>query len=323
MRTNVLARRRVRPAWTARGFTLVELLVVVAIIGTLIGLLLPAVQSAQESSKRAKCQNQLKQAGLALLNYHEARNRFPPGQADPNGWGWGGYIMPYMEMDDLYQKLDLQKPIGESSGASWTYAGNASVGTAAAANIPQVRCPSAKDMPVSTITWSPAVYALRYNSTASYVGNHGPYDYVTTDPISRFRGIFGLNSRIAIKDITDGTSKTFLLGEVSFDTGGSGVWYGQAKTTGAADNKGGFMRNCQRRINFRNADGSGDTGYFGSMHSNGAQFTFCDGSVKFLREDINHVDGLGAYEFNLNPSQSGVYQRLACRNDNLQIDPYD
>jgi prepilin-type N-terminal cleavage/methylation domain-containing protein len=310
------------------GFTLVELLAVIAIIGILVGLLLPAVQAAQESAKRSKCQNQLKQAGLAVLNYEDANRRFPPGQVNPNGWAWGGYIMPFLEMNDLFQQLDMQKPIGweASKTSSWSHTGNAVVGSAKAANVPQVRCPSAKDMPTVSISFSGQTnpYSLNFISTASYQANHGPYDYVLTDPISRFRGIFGINSRVKLKDVTDGTSKTLLIGETSFDTGGLGVWYGQADfSTGAAANKGGFMRNCEKRINFMNANGSGDTGYFGSMHVKGAQFVFCDGSVKFLQEDINHVDGRNAYWFNNDPTVSGVYQRLAARNDGLEIAVYD
>ncbi len=300
-----------------------ELLAVVAIIGVLVGLLLPAVQSAQESGKRTRCQNQLKQVALALLNYHDSRSRFPPGQADPNGWGWGAYIMPFMEMNDLYQQLDLTKPIGwePTKTTSWTFTNNAAVGSDAAANVPQVRCPSAKGMPPVQISWSGTTspYSLRYKSTASYQGNHGPYDSTT-----KVRGIFAINSKISLKDVSDGSSKTFLAGETSYDTGGLGVWYGEADfTTGVASNKGGFMRNCAKRINFTNSDGTGDTGYFGSMHLRGAHFAFCDGSGKFISESIEHVDGRNEYWFNNDPTVSGVYQRLSCRDDGLAIIPFE
>ena len=103
---------RRHPVSNRRGFTLVELLVVIAIIGVLIGLLLPAVQAARESARRSRCQNNLKQLGLAMHSYHDARNKLPPGYmlvpdsslGSPwnHRWlerrfGWGMILLPYLE----------------------------------------------------------------------------------------------------------------------------------------------------------------------------------------------------------------------------------
>src|SRR5262245_32831578 len=109
------------------GFTLIELLVMIAIIGLLMGLLLPAVQAIRESSNRVHCENNLKQIGLALHNYENVNNVFPPGYlsqpespsmgpVDPQfndagpGWGWMTFLLPYVEQDNLCNSLNLNLP---------------------------------------------------------------------------------------------------------------------------------------------------------------------------------------------------------------------
>src|SRR4051812_26926311 len=135
-----------RCAALKRGFTLVELLVVIAIIGVLVALLLPAVQSARESSRRAMCTNNLKQIGLANQAFYDANGRFPPGQLGPfpvadqatyqaqinnhQSIGALAFLLPYFEQNAINSliatdmSIDAVKPWWGSSGSSTTAARN-------------------------------------------------------------------------------------------------------------------------------------------------------------------------------------------------------
>src|SRR6516165_3706706 len=119
-------RLNMRQGTQHQGFTLIELLVVIAIIGVLLGLLVPAVQKVRESAARLQCQNNLKQMGLALHNYHDAQQSLPPGYAavasysdgatdTTPGWGWAVFVLPYLEQDNLYRQIDFRQPIPLSS----------------------------------------------------------------------------------------------------------------------------------------------------------------------------------------------------------------
>ena len=113
---------RSRVCGRSHGFTLVELLVVITIIGILIALLLPAVQAAREAARRMQCSNNLKQMGLAVQLYAEARGSLPPGcnivtaWGGQSGWPWTAFILPYTEAGNISNQLDLTFPSNDWIG---------------------------------------------------------------------------------------------------------------------------------------------------------------------------------------------------------------
>jgi prepilin-type N-terminal cleavage/methylation domain-containing protein/prepilin-type processing-associated H-X9-DG protein len=188
------------------GVTLVELLVVIAIIGILLGLLLPAVQSAREAARRMRCQNNLKQVSLACHNYHGTVGTFPPSaivdlsvtQTGNNGsWGVHGRILPFLEKGNLFSRVDLS--------VAWDFQ-SAIDGL----KIPTYSCPSdAKgDQLRDPGGGRPGLYPT------SYGFNFG--QWFVFDPRSRRGGdgMFFPNSFLQFRDCTDGTSTTLLAAEV-------------------------------------------------------------------------------------------------------------
>lgn len=171
---------RVSPA--RQGFTFVELLVVLAVIGVLAALVLPATRSARPAAKRTQCRNNLKQIGLAMHNYHDAHGAFPPAYTvDMNGkplHSWRTLLLPYLDQQALYNRIDLNKPWDDPVNAE-----------AFQTTLQMFNCPSAK-------------YGT---SQTNYMA------VVTSSSILRPR------SSCAIRDVTDGTANTLLVVEVDAD----------------------------------------------------------------------------------------------------------
>jgi prepilin-type N-terminal cleavage/methylation domain-containing protein len=276
------------------GFTLVELLVVIAIIGILTALLLPAIQAARESARRITCCNNLKQIGLALNLYYNTNNKLPPGWTayDPQthlpyplgepGWGWASRILPFMELNYLVKNvIHYTLPIADPTNQ-----------VARLTLIPEFRCPS--DVLNQQTFVDPDDPAQIEMAVGNYVGVFGTQDIHEVDSMSVGQqcvsdGVFYHNSAITYKDIKDGTSHTFAVGERSLilvppqpgmDLGLS-TWVGAPPNDrcgpGMVLGTGAYTPNSRQD----------DIHNFSSRHPTGTNFASADGSVRFISQDLD------------------------------------
>ena len=277
------------------AFTLIELLVVIAIIAILIGLLLPAVQKVREAASRANCQNNLKQMGLAIHNYHDTNMEIPYSRVD-TCWTWATLILPYLEEKALFEQWSLTK-----TGANDYYNAPASVRTKP---VKVYFCPSRR-----TASGSNTVSTLgdenQSNPTGpSTPGALGDYAACTGDPSGYIDYIQSMmanagvpagslpangafiyqGGKLGFKHISDGLSQTIFIGEKHIANSKWGITPDTSIFNGdhgAAARKAG--------VGALLAKGPTDPGgNFGSYHSGVCQFVMGDGSVKALN---NAIDG--------------------------------
>lgn len=189
------------------GFTLVELLVVIAIIGILVGLLLPAVQAAREAARRMQCSNNLKQIGLAILNYESAYRAFPMG-SDSTGFSAQARLLPFMEQANLHDLIDYRLKPYLGSGPN-TFPNPALVDVYPKV-IPSYLCPSD---PAPTIL-STVVNNQTYTFAGiNYMISNGSGTGTNYDDRFPTDGVVFVNSRVRMGDVTDGTSNTVIASE--------------------------------------------------------------------------------------------------------------
>jgi prepilin-type N-terminal cleavage/methylation domain-containing protein len=242
------------------AFTLIELLAVVAIIGLLIALLLPAVQSARESARRTSCQNNLKQIGIALLSYESSNQALPPAGLPISEISWIVLVLPQLDMQSLYDQFSF----AADQYNTVAHPNNRKNFLAFQNPLPMFLCPSIPNRRV-TITYDSGGLPAPTDQphAAHYVGILGPagLGLTITNPatgapypwqgagggsygVAGDSGVFGLAAGIKFGQITDGASNTFMVGEWS--------WWHSAPTS---DYHRSWMRN-----NARHPDSGSGTG---------------------------------------------------------------
>jgi len=347
------------PVGAQSGFTLVELLVVIAIIGSLISLLLPAVQSAREAARRLQCQNNLKQLGVALLSYESAKGNFPEAYAYEPGFypnygaaseflkirsTWAITILPFIEEAALHDRIDKSKPMADAANAD-----------VRAATLKMMVCPSdsfssrAFNGNASATTtvlgnnWSRGNYAANSSLGMGYVGA-GDCAAGPNEPFwVKYPGIMGANCSKRLRDITDGTTNTVLLGEIragvtDYDTrgiwslgmGSSSLWghggihgdcYGPNSPVISADD----VFTCNEIVNSVGGheslqamgmpcslhDGMSWQQTARSMHQDGVYVCMADGSVQWISDFIQVMPSTDA--------NFSIWDRLMLSADGQQV----
>jgi prepilin-type N-terminal cleavage/methylation domain-containing protein/prepilin-type processing-associated H-X9-DG protein len=331
-----------------RGFTLIELLVVIAIIAVLIALLLPAVQAAREAARRLQCTNNLKQLGLAAMNYESSNGSLPPGSyaatRDYDGKIKPGVsvfvrMLPYVEGQNTFNAANFAFSLESSSNA-----------TVASVGVSSLWCPS--DASVSASVPLDSIYNMPTGTTlvqqfTSYGGNEGLWDLdIQYNDDTRYgysgaytarkacmNGVIFMSSNVRLSEITDGTSSTMVFAEHCHGRLAASAppqfyqWWNSSYYTDTLICSYYPVNSDTKSVLYINQPDE----YFqivGSYHPGGANVGMCDGSVKFIKDSVQSLPfnpGTGnndalvysdsTYTWSIAPkTQLGVWQSLSTRN---------
>ncbi|MFN0198814.1 MAG: DUF1559 domain-containing protein [Planctomycetaceae bacterium] len=277
---------------TRRAFTLIELLVVIAIIALLIALLLPAVQQAREAARRAQCKNHLKQIGVALHNYHDAHNTFPPGYVRPHGTSWHYHLLPYLEQAAVYNLVSFENYAGTTASASIWISGNNRL--ACETVLPVFLCPSD---PSRTQEDNANIAKRAHSNYVACADSQELTDGSASLGAADKDGMFYRNSRTRIGEITDGSSNTIGVGEVTNHKDGLNQdhWHTgspEVEKTGPSELSttefSEFLGSMGPTLNqFIDGPNSSEEMSFRSAHTGMVNFLLMDGAVRTISENID------------------------------------
>lgn len=317
-----------------RGFTLFDLMATLIIIALLIAILLPAVQAAREQARRVSCDNNLRQLGVALQNYHQAHGLLPPGSVSshqpvtwlqpPNGISWLAQIMPHLGEQNIWLQIDASNPfrsftntddsVGlmgfDGSDSPMMFAGGdfgTNGGDAGNASLPKVNYPGNNYL----LCPSTANSLRSVDGISNYAGCHNSQE----QPISENGdGMFSVNSSLSLEAIPDGRSVTLLAGEYSGGLKGHGWLFGDRTVlrNGGPLNSPGMSQLQAEMLPVDNESEEGrakqqelsiQVGSFSSNHSYHISFLVADGSVRGLTKAID----------------SALFRSLISRGDSLPL----
>ena len=285
------------------AFTLTELLVVIAIMGVLVGLLVPAVQSAREAARRTQCRNNLKQIGIALHNHIATFKALPAGyvsevaidgdDAGP-GWAWGPKLMPFMEQTPVSKLVDthtaIEGPLAEGVRTQ---------------TIPGFTCPTDSELePIVDIPRIKSKQIICKMAASSYVGSAGTVRPTCKLCRDRFDGVFGRNRMVQPRELLDGLANTLAVGERAWRWSSATLWgvvpkskvidhqqkgkyaAGPAYVLGTTFAEGFNIDEPEELMEDHNTMETYAES-FGSLHPGGCHFVFCDGGVRFVYDNID------------------------------------
>jgi prepilin-type N-terminal cleavage/methylation domain-containing protein len=256
------------------AFTLVELLVVIAIIGILVALLLPAVQAAREAARRTQCQNNLRQYGIAIHNYHDVNKILPMGNVWARMWTFQSRILPYMEQNNIYVLIDYKWP-----STCFDY------GASRQAIDP--RTDPGNQMVTVDICPSDPLAGSISTTNGSTVGFHGCTEYLGVMGTSSTNndGTFFSDSKISLAALGDGTSNTIIMGERGIPRD---LYWGWTYCGAGYDGTGDGDNQCSTKYPFSpGKDDGAHNLHFWAYHPGGGHFLFGDTSISFMTYNLN------------------------------------